>query len=815
MHVIAKSCVLLLWVQLLASVKCQDCTLQQFKNSGRFDSTFDVSGLDNTYSGGKQVRVPCNVGYGGFFKMICTEQGWEFIGTNCQPKSCGHPGDAQFADFRLEIGEDFVFGSQVVYECYRGYHMVSRTSRRRCVADGWDGNIPVCEATKCPVFHVDNNVQVLGDPEEASSGNVIRFSCKSNDEILNGLKEIYCKDDGEWSAPVPICKAIRCSVPQIEHGSVLSGSREYKENEILNFRCDPTYKKATERLPKCTKFAGNADWSPTPACELIKCHLTLPPLTGTTYDPPNKNMFSPGETLRVSCGEQHWILDTRTRLTEVTCLDNGDWNTDPVCQEVICPGYIYEEHYTVNTWGRKKLGDRATYHCDHNYQATHADRKATCSRDGWGPKPLCRGTSCEKPNIENIRITRNDKRYYSHNEKLTYECLGGTPNTVTITCVEGTWQGIEQCSAFCERLSDSRLTVTDTDKETYMEGDVIAYVCTAPGANAEGNATCKNGKWIKTEKCPGIPCKVPQLGLGLRFFGIQPKNNEVNPEVKVVFSCEDEYDLEGSDEILCLETGNWNAPLPTCSEKCSLPDPLPDNVFITSSIQGNAIRKGDQISFGCKSSFLLKGSETMTCVENGEWSDPLPKCEEKCSLPDPLPDNVLITSSIQGNAVRKGDQISFACKSSLPMKGSETITCVENEKWSNPLPKCEGASGCSAPPGLTDGDTTSITRSDSRYRHGDKVEYICQPNYKMDGGPFKTCDNGIWTGEMRCLKPCTVTKQLMNTNNIQFRYSGESKLYTPHLDRLTFSCKKRTSHVGSVPLRVQCNDGVITLPTCQ
>ncbi|KAK5606102.1 hypothetical protein CRENBAI_000543 [Crenichthys baileyi] len=856
------------------------------------------------------------------------------MGAKCEPKSCGHPGDAQFADFRLEIGEDFVFGSHVVYECHRGYHMVSRTNRRRCLAAGWDGNIPVCEATKCPVFHVDNNVQVLGDPEQASSGNVVRFSCKSNDEIVYGLKEIHCKDDGEWSGPVPRCKAIRCSVPQIEHGSVPSGPQEYKEHEVLHFRCDPTYKRAAERLPKCTKFAGNADWSPTPACELIKCHLALLTLTGTTYDPPNKNMFSPGETLRVTCGEKHWILDTQTRWTEVTCSDNGAWNTDPVCQEVTCPPYIQEEHYTVNTWGRKTLGDTASYSCDYNYQATRADWIATCTRDGWGPKPLCQGErSCEKPDFRNgftVSVSE-DTLYYSCNENynlptkswwgeakckdgvwdelppciakhmcgeapvisngrvivekrsVKIECNEGyTGETNALTCQNGKWSfdGVtaeticrataEQCSPpprvenaivtvsyqkkyladssvtyqcrekyiieeeatitcqagkwemknikcipFCERLSDSRLTVApDMDKERYMEGDVITYVCTAPGANAEGNATCENGKWTKTAKCPGIPCKVPELGRGLEFLGVRPKNNKVNPGAKLLFSCEDEYDLEGSEEILCLETGNWDAPLPACSEKCSLPDPLPNNVLITSSIQINAIRKGDQISFACKSSHLMKGSAQITCSENGEWSDPLPKCEEKCSLPDPLPNNVLITSSIQINAIRKGDQISFACKSSH-LKGSATIICLENGAWSDPLPKCEGASGCSAPPALADGDTKSFTRSDSQYRHGEKVEYVCQANYIMDGSPFKTCDNGIWTGEMRCLKPCTVNEQLMRSNNIQFAYGGKKKLYAPHMDHITFSCKQGTRHNGSVPLRVQCNDGVMTLPTCQ
>lgn len=72
-------------------------------------------------------------------------------------------------------------------------------------------SIFVIPATKCPVVHADNNVQILGGAEEATSGNVVRFSCKSSAEILYGSQEIYCKDDGEWSGQPPKCKGMtRC-----------------------------------------------------------------------------------------------------------------------------------------------------------------------------------------------------------------------------------------------------------------------------------------------------------------------------------------------------------------------------------------------------------------------------------------------------------------------------------------------------------------------------------------------------------------------------------------------------------------------------
>lgn len=61
-------------------------------------------------------------------------------------------------------------------------------------------------AQQCPVINVDNKVQVIGDTEEATYGNVVRFSCKFGNEILDGPSELYCNEYGEWSGNTPTCK---------------------------------------------------------------------------------------------------------------------------------------------------------------------------------------------------------------------------------------------------------------------------------------------------------------------------------------------------------------------------------------------------------------------------------------------------------------------------------------------------------------------------------------------------------------------------------------------------------------------------------
>lgn len=57
--------------------------------------------------------------------------------------------------------------------------------------------------------------------------------------------------------------------------------------------------------------------------------------------------------------------------------------------------------------------------------------------------------------------------------------------------------------------------------------------------------------------------------------------------------------------------------------------------------------------------------------------------------------------------------------------------------------------GCETPPPLPDGDVRYTMKSE--YNHSEQVEYMCQTYYVMEGDPYRTCEDGEWTGHMRCL----------------------------------------------------------------
>ncbi|KAM9761622.1 complement factor H-like isoform 2-T2 [Menidia menidia] len=810
MHLIFHSCVFFLWMQTLTFVRA--CTVESFKTSRFYDSNFDTTGLEDSYAGGAQVRVPCSIGYSGFFKMICTDSGWSPTpgSSKCRPKSCGHPGEAQFADFRLDKGEDFVFGSEVVYTCRDGYQMVSRTSRRRCTANGWDGVVPVCEILKCPVPVIDDNVNVNGDPEDSTVGNLLRFDCKNDNEILSGPSQIYCAENGQWNEQPPTCGELRCVKPTIENGYVLSGTPHYKEHQVLNFDCNTDYKRGNERLPQCSKAGSRAVWIPTPECRPIKCQLLLS-AEGTSYNPPNRNVFSPNEKLRISCGSDYWIINTKTTETEVTCKDDGEWSSDPKCKEVRCSYPTDPNVYSWGaTWGQKKLRSKVQYSCKTGFDKPQGITEAECTRDGWIPNPLCEGTKCDKPHVENAGI-RPERNSYRNRESVRIDCLYGD-KTFEMTCQRGAWTGMQSCPGKA------------CSKPTIENGFVVGPFGEVAYYSCDENYKLYTKGWWDEVKCTDNVWSPPQKCIGKNMCGEPPvipnsrrPLSEVGQNLDIV--CNPGYTR--SIRSLTCSNGNWDLDGIKLKEICTSdgsncgPPPKISNTVVKMPYQ-KEFPSGSSVTYMCRDHYKLitAGHPTLTC-DAGKWEQKIIDCVPYCDM---LEDKTLTTKETK-ERYEDGEDVQYQCKSCENTKG--TATC-KNGNWEKSVDceaPCETQDGtqttgsdCSSPPLLDNGDIKDSLKQE--YKHDEKVEYVCQAWHIMEGGPFRKCVDGEWTGEITCLKPCTVNEDDMTANNIQL-IRGEGKIYLTHGDHITFECTGRKSRVGSVAFRQMCKDGVITLPRCE
>lgn len=72
---------------------------------------------------------------------------------------------------------------------------------------------------------------------------------------------------------------------------------------------------------------------------------------------------------------------------------------------------------------------------------------------------------------------------------------------------------------------------------------------------------------------------------------------------KAVFSCGPGYGLTGPSEAVCLPTGDWSGPIPTCQEVTCADPGAPDNGYV----QGvGPYTAGAVVQFNCNPDFMMK-----------------------------------------------------------------------------------------------------------------------------------------------------------------------------------------------------------------
>lgn len=122
----------------------------------------------------------------------------------------------------------------------------------------------------------------------------------------------------------------------------------------------------------------------------------------------------------------------------------------------------------------------------------------------------------------------------------------------------------------------------------------------------------------------GVECGEPSLPSSTN--GSTPRVAIISREVggRAAFSCPSGHGLRGPAESICLPTGEWQAPFPTCSEvQCFHPGQVQNGY--TQGIP--PYKAGDVVQFNCNPEFMMQGQPIVACQDNGRWSGPLPKCK--------------------------------------------------------------------------------------------------------------------------------------------------------------------------------------------
>ncbi|XP_066480643.1 complement factor H [Tiliqua scincoides] len=740
-HLLGYTVLLLLWASCTA--QNADCESPPRRDYEQLSSQSDKE----VYSHDEKVIYICRPGYIklGRITYQCNNGSWEKVPpfTECRKKPCGHPGDTQFGSFELLKEEEFVFGARVVYHCDDGYQMISQTDYRDCRADGWSNDVPHCEVKKCfPVTAPENGRIIMTGiqnlDQEYLFGQVVRFECTGTFRI-NGSDQIICTNKGEWSAPVPTCIEITCRPGLIEHGFLISPNRVYKENEVLQFTCNPGYKHFERSDARCTQNG----WYPRPACTEIVCS---PPEVGNGRFTPRQNQYRNDDEVRIQCNSGY-RLDHPGDISK--CTERG-WSPPPQCIKKPCDVPIIKngrltDSYQYTGYFPRKVGQTVDYQCNDGFLPINKYyyHRSTCREFGWDPEPKCFKQCIPPGSFPYGRLIYSSRDKFIEENEISYSCDEGyypaSPGAKA-KCTKDGWASTLRCAkkVTCKAIHPQNGYFQQHNRDFALH-ETATYGCqsgyTTPKGLDRGETQCLEEGWTPKPECIQTCRKPPERNM---IFINATKSVFLFME-KLVFQCHDGYETSNSttgEHTVCTEKG-WD-PKPDCQRiRCDVPtlehgriQPRKDQYF-----------EGDVVRFSCLGGRFRVGIASSQCYYFG-WSPPPPVCKDRvdpCSAPPGISDGRITHPLLE--VYSHGTKVEYECNDRFAMVGSSQVECVDGE-WTT-LPSCtEEEKTCGPPPNITYGHP--VSEDGYKYFHGDTMSYKCEENtFSIGPNPAK-CLHGKW-----------------------------------------------------------------------
>lgn len=233
----------------------------------------------------------------------------------------------------------------------------------------------------------------------------------------------------------------------------------------------------------------------------------------------------------------------------------------------------------------------------------------------------------------------------------------------------------------CPEIPTRRGLIVSTN-ETKLSARVLLSCSNGNSLIGSSELFClPSGNWsAPLPVCESVECGDIPLPNNISSPRVSVLSREVGG--RAAFSCSSGYGLRGPSEAICMPSGEWATPFPTCVEvQCDNPG-APQNGYA----QGQApYRAGDVVQFNCNPEYMMQGQPIIACQDNGRWSGGLPKCVQACSYPGTAISGHM--SSVQFYYAI-GESITFTCDAGLDLRGPKMVKCLKNGKWSGAIPQC-------------------------------------------------------------------------------------------------------------------------------
>ncbi|KAK3518957.1 hypothetical protein QTP70_016216, partial [Hemibagrus guttatus] len=467
----------------------------------------------------------------------------------------------------------------------------------------------------------ENRIMIEGTEKDTfPEGSTIKFGCSTGYVPLRATasRSITCTGT-QWSELELQCKKRPCGNP----GEIPNGKYQYQPTDAVLFgavieaKCIKGYQLVGDPIRNCRE--NGWDGRP-PTCEAVRC-LPPPSIKDGAFEP-EKEDYEYEDGVTYSCKKGLELIGAQL----LTCSDNGTFQpAPPRCLRVSCERP--EILNAVRIEGKSppyKHRDFVRYQCNKGYRMEGSDH-LICTEKGWDPPPpQCTVITCvNPPNITN-GVFNPKKELYEYEQIVTYSCDEGFKliGDSSILCtLEGKFEPLlSQCLPItCDSPVISN-GVLNGSLSSYKYNDHIQISCNE-GYKINGSSilTCKEHGWSASlPRCSEVTCNAPEIP---GAFIVGGKASFYKYKSSLQIQCNKGYEMEGSALLTCKKNG-WNPPPPNCNMvTCDEPNIV--NGFIGDNSKFYVYKSSVRVQ--CNSGYQMKGSDYLTCEENG-WNPPPPEC---------------------------------------------------------------------------------------------------------------------------------------------------------------------------------------------
>ncbi|XP_078263974.1 P-selectin-like [Rhinoraja longicauda] len=583
----------------------------------------------------------------------------------------------------------FSYNTTCEFSCADGFELRG-SEQLECGATGqWSAAAPHCEAVQCENLEKQDQV-VMTCSEKFRYSSTCSFSCQDG-FTLSGASRIDCAVTGQWTAPVPTCQAVQCATLEDQEQMTMTCSKPrapFSYNTTCEFSCADGFELRGSEQLEC---GATGQWSAAaPYCEgtmssflidnnyqshLIICRynkmamkvtqqtsqilgsgsrmqfiaivvlelLLVEGIYGWTYNHSKEEM--PWNNARKFCKEKYTDMVAIQNAEEIKYLNENVpfaksyyWiGIRKVNDTWIWVGTAKPLNKEAENWAKgepNNVGKTGKEDCVEMYIKRKLDPgKWNDIACGKKKRPLCYTASCSPKSCSNNGECIETIGYYS--------CL----------CNDGFYGPECEHAVQCATLEDQeQMTMTCSKPRAPFSYNTTCEFSCADGFELRGSEQLEcgaTGQWsAAAPHCEAVQCATLEDQEQMTMTCSKPRA-PFSYNTTCEFSCADGFELRGSEQLECGATGQWSAAAPHCEAvKCGVLQ-IPENGKIHCSHPMDNLRHRSVCKFDCLEGYLLNGSVSVECDGSGQWSSPIPTCED--SNPQPIHENstpIIISSAV-------------------------------------------------------------------------------------------------------------------------------------------------------------------------